>query len=241
MVVFRESKKTKDSRGNDITFSQCQDWDSGNVDSCKNNAPGDTKGWIRCALGSDPTSVFCSPYTPGEFSCVFAQECYSVSNFGDPTKFSNPTEPSCEGAGNKISFSKCTDWFNNDPVSCYTSANKPEGIVGWMTCALGSEPTNSSGLGCSPITSNSESLNCIVGQDCYAITRFEADDTCKKTGITAVPELIASTVPNAIGKFAGNLVGSAFKAGNDKNPISVEFIAILVIILLIILSLAFVF
>jgi hypothetical protein len=111
MVIFEESKKTKDSRGNDITFSRCRDWDNNDVNSCKNNAPKDTKGWIKCAIGSDPSTVFCSPYTPDEFSCALGQECFSVSNFDDGTRFSNPAEPSCDGSGNKLSFSKCTNWF----------------------------------------------------------------------------------------------------------------------------------
>lgn len=192
MVVFEESKKTKDSRGNDITFSRCRDWDNGNVDSCKNNAPKDTKGWIKCAIGSDPSTVFCSPYTPEQFSCAFGQECFSVSNFDDGTRFSTPREPSCDGSGNKLSFSRCTEWFNNDPNSCFKSSYKPKDIVGWMSCAIGTEPTNSSGIGCSPITSGPERIACAIGQECYAITSFKKDDTCVKTGISAVSDSVGS-------------------------------------------------
>lgn len=143
------------------------------------------------------------------------------------TKFSTPNKPSCDGAGNRLSFSKCTEWDNNDPNSCWKSSNKPENIKAWMSCALGSEPTNSSGLGCSPITSGPDELKCAFAQDCFAIIDFDLDKECGKTGIFAVPDIIKKEIPSAIGAFSGNVAKSAFKAaflsvGADKEPGSLD-------------------
>jgi hypothetical protein len=202
-----------------MTISHCTNWPNNDPNTCKDNAPQGTIGWIKCAIGSDPTTTSCSPYTPNDFSCVWGQECYAVTSFVDSTTFSEPTNPTCDSTGNKISYSKCTNWGNNDPKSCSNSPKKPQGIVGWMACLTGALPNNTSGLGCSPISSGPNENTCALGQDCYAITTFAPDSSCKKSGIAAVSSVLSG----------------------DSLPSSTTIIIVLLLILSIIVAMMFLF
>jgi hypothetical protein len=104
MVRYESKKNIKDIYNNSMTYTKCVDWDWGDVNTCKNNTPQDTKGWIKCAIGSDPSTTSCSAYTPNEFSCMWGQECYAVTDFSPPkcvadSNWGNQTAT----AGNKIS------------------------------------------------------------------------------------------------------------------------------------------
>ena len=39
-----------------------------------------SSGWIPCAIGSDPTTGLCSPFSK-DFNCVLGQDCYYVINY----------------------------------------------------------------------------------------------------------------------------------------------------------------
>jgi len=138
-----------------------------------------SSGWIPCAIGSDPTTGLCSPFSK-DFNCVIGQDCYYVTNYTplseecDKTTFGGGKGPICDTQQNQVTYQKCTDWRNNDPGSCSSSTKTPKNVLGYMSCAIGSDPTTTS---CSPFTTNN---SCKLGQDCYVFTQFDKSSSkCK--------------------------------------------------------------
>jgi hypothetical protein len=69
--------------------------------------------------------------------------------------------------GRRITAYRCDNWLNNDPNSCINSPTKPANLSRWEACPQGS-PLGS-GL-CGPFSNGPNDINCVRGQDCYAIT-----------------------------------------------------------------------
>jgi hypothetical protein len=83
----------------------------------------------------------------------------------------------CHTNNMKMEFQKCIDWGGNNPRVCLDSPNKPKDIVGWIPCAIGSDPSTTS---CSPMSKNVNDFNCVWGQDCFAVTKYEESFECDK-------------------------------------------------------------
>ncbi len=153
----------KDINGTEWQWEKCINWPNNNVNKCKEFKPEGTVGWMKCGIGSNPSSVFCSPYSDGadKFDCAWGQDCYAI------TKKPQPNWEKGEGkdAGGRLwKWEKCVNWPGNDINKC--NEFKPEGTVGWMKCGIGSNP--SAGL-CSPYSDGVDKFDCAWGQDCYAI------------------------------------------------------------------------
>lgn len=165
MVKWLDEKtNVKDSLGNNISYKKCSEWDDNDVNACKDQAPEGTKGWIPCAIGSNPETGGCSPYSE-DFNCLWGQDCFAVQEFSPPKpKWVDKVENIKDTKGSIVSYEKCTEWVDDDVNSC--KKNEPKDTKGWIKCATGSNPQTG---GCSPYT---EDFSCVWGQDCFAVTKM---------------------------------------------------------------------
>ena len=192
---FEEDKNICDIYSTGITYSKCSNWANNDPNSCNQSSkkPSDIIGWIPCAIGSDPTTTSCSPYST-EFNCKWGQDCFAVKKYDtsssgcDPTKYEPLVSEQCDTAGNKLSYQKCVSWKNNDPNSCNQSSKKSSSVTGWITCAVGSDPST---INCSPYSTD---FNCKVGQECFAVTSLKTDESCEKSVLVKVQETTENIV-----------------------------------------------
>ncbi|MEK6883436.1 MAG: hypothetical protein AABY22_27665, partial [Nanoarchaeota archaeon] len=82
----------------------------------------------------------------------------------------------------------CVSWKNNDPNSCNQSSKKSSSVTGWITCAVGSDPST---INCSPYSTD---FNCKVGQECFAVTSLKTDESCEKSVLVKVQETTENIV-----------------------------------------------
>lgn len=118
---------------------------------------------MKCGIGSSPKTTSCSPYST-DFNCVWGQACYAIQ--GLSSNWDSPVS-GCDGAGHRLTIQKCNNWVNNDPGSCRDAVNKPNGIVKWINCGIGSSPNGiapgDKAAGCSPLSSGPTDFPCVVG------------------------------------------------------------------------------
>jgi hypothetical protein len=122
--IWEDVKEGKDASGKMWKWRKCTKWPNNDVNKCKETAPDDTVGWMKCGIGSDPSTVWCSPYSDGKdkFDCAWGQDCYAIINKPEWVKWESAQENKCDGAGKRITLHKCNEWLNNDPKSCLKSA-----------------------------------------------------------------------------------------------------------------------
>jgi hypothetical protein len=193
-TTFNTASQKCDTQGNQTTFQKCTNWRNNDPQSCSTSTkrPDKVVGYMKCAIGSDPTSVFCSPFSETN-NCVAGQDCFVFTQFDKQSNSCVTTfdtsKTVCDSKGSKMSFQKCSKWANNEASSCNTSPNKPAGVIGWIPCAIGSDPTTTM---CSPMTS---SFSCVWGQDCYAVTeyaQFPNNGSCDTTTYEASKDICDS-------------------------------------------------
>lgn len=77
----------------------------------------------------------------------------------------------------RVKAKLCKDWPNGDVSKC--KENKPAGTVGWANCAIGSSPygidPNANAIACGYIGTD---FNCAWGQNCYALTANQEEQSC---------------------------------------------------------------
>jgi hypothetical protein len=132
-TTFEAAKSICDSKGSKMTFQKCSNWANNNASSCNTSSkkPTGVIGWIPCAIGSDPTTTMCSPYSTS-FNCVWGQDCYAVTEYAqfpnngscDTTNY-EASKDICDSKAGAMTYQKCTNWFANDPNSCNLSKKKP--------------------------------------------------------------------------------------------------------------------
>ena len=77
-----------------------------------------------------------------------------------------------DGTGNTLTVRQCSNWPNNDAKKCDSSPTKPNPVVNWIKCGIGSSPggivAGQGGRACSAL---SKDFPCIGGQNCFAVTK----------------------------------------------------------------------
>lgn len=197
----------KDSKGSTISFQRCDQWIDNDPNSCKDKPPEGTTGWMRCAIGSDPTTTSCSGYSE-DFNCWSGQACFAIQ--GLEPNWDAPVS-GCDGVGSKLTIQKCNNWPNNDPSFCKKSKNKPNNIVKWINCGIGSSPggiaPGDKATACSPLSKGQDDFPCIWGQNCFAVTNQVSDSSCKNSLLSNPVGAILDNFPiiGFILNFFGNI------------------------------------
>jgi hypothetical protein len=191
MPNWTEYSGTDNGMKKKIEIKQCTDWNWGDVNDCKNNAPSETKRWIACGLGSSPggvkpgTAAACSQPSKSkdDFTCMWGQECYAITKEEDRDVKWGELKSGCDGDGRTLTMKICNDWLDNDVNSCKNSNTKGD-VKNWIACGIGSSPggiyPGKRDRACSPLSKGPGDFTCMWGQDCYAITENVDDKSCKK-------------------------------------------------------------
>jgi len=111
----------------------------------------------------------------------------------------------CDSQGSQMSWQKCTNWANNDVKSCLDAPNKPSKIIGWIPCAIGSDPTKTT---CSPYSTD---FNCKWGQECYGVTqyaKFPNNGSCDTTTFEDTKKICDSKAGSMTYKKCTNWFGN---------------------------------
>ena len=178
---------------NQTQFQQCVNWANNDPNSCNNSnvRPANVVAWQTCAQGSSPGgaepgngAIVCGAPS-STFNCVNSLNCFAITaqtpNAGvcDTTTYSQVYQ-ACDG-NDLIQYESCDNWTNNDPNSCYSSSKKPNNVVDWKKCALGSSPGGlvpNKGASACPLPATT-TFGCVNGQECFAvISRSTNDATC---------------------------------------------------------------